>query len=278
MKNKFPLVRIKQFISNPIYILFWLCRSLLYKRTSFKYVSKYLNVDQLTPKETLADIVNNNRSIIRFGDGEFGLLSGAGIFPPDSDWSQRYSLALKKTIERQLQLTDPRILIALPPMQHLRYQTGDHPSLDVIPSMHTEARMYLWRYLQVGHRYGDWSVFMPQHNKEIDWKLISSYLNGKTVVIVTGGTEKLKYVTIGVKTLFVECGKYDAYERKDDIIARLNELVQIHALKHESTLFWVSLGCTAGVIVEHLVSNGFVAWDTGHIFRFAATEIRKELV
>lgn len=275
MKNKFPSVRIKQIVSNPAYLFFWIKRALMYKRSSFRLIPKYKKVDQMSPQETLADIIKNNRSIIRFGDGEFGLLSGAGIFPPDSDWSQKYSSKLKKTIERQLQLNDSRILIALPPMNHLCYQIGDVPAMDVIPSMHTEARLFLWKCLQTGYLYGDWSVFMPHHHHGIDWRLIASHLEGKNVVIVTGGTEKIQDITLGAKTFFVECGKHNAFERTEEIISSLNQVITENSLEPQNTLFWISLGCTAGVIVEELVAKGFVAWDTGHIFRFASSELRK---
>jgi hypothetical protein len=272
--KKFPLVRFKQFINNPVYMLFWLKRTLIYKRTSYKYVPQIKKISQKSPSETLNDIITRNLSVIRFGDGEFGLLSGAGIYPPDSDWSQRYSKELSQNIEQQMTLCDQKILIAFPPKQHLIYKDGDKPQLDVIPSMHTEARIFLWRYLNPNQVYGDWSVFMPHHNIDLDWEKIRTHINSKTVVIVSGGTDNLRDVQLGARTLFVECGKHDAFERRFQIIAKIDSLIKKETLNSKQTIFWVSLGCTAGCIVEHLVDHGFVGWDTGHIFRFAEQELK----
>jgi hypothetical protein len=277
MSRKFPLVRLKQFVSNPRYLFFWLCRFFIYKKSSYQFIEKFNSITQLSDEQTLNDIIENNKSIIRFGDGEFGLLSGAGIYPPDSDWSQQYSRELKKTLERQLQSKNDDILIAFPPLAHIRYQEGDTPALDVIPSMHTELRMYLWKHLNHDSVYGDWSVFMPQHHKNINWKKIAGYLSKKTVVIVTGDIERLKEVSLGRKTLFIECGKHNAFERRVEIIQSVDELIARESLNSKETIFWISLSCTAGVVVEHLSERGFVAWDTGHIFRFAENEIRREL-
>jgi len=271
--SKFPLVRIHQFVTNPRYIIFWLRRLMYLKKDSFEFEDQYVNYNPMSNPQTLEYIIKNNKSIIRFGDGEFGLLSGAGIFPPDSDWSQKYNLRLKLDIERQMSLVSSNILTAFPSKQHLFYREGKGPVLDVISSMHTEARMFLFKFLNQNQSYGSWSVFMPQHHKSMDWQLIKNYIESKTVVIVTGGTSMLQDIKLGRETLFIECGKHNSYARLDTIKNEISNMISQRELQAHSTIFWVSLGCNAGFLVEDLARNGFVAWDTGHIFRFAKKQI-----
>lgn len=276
--SKYPAVRIKQIKSNPWYLFFWLQRLFWYKKYSYQSIDGIKNLKQLLASQTLDYIIDNNKSLIRFGDGEFGLLSGAGIYPPDSDWSQKYSKKLKVAIERQLVLESEQILLAVPPKNHLLYKEGDLPELDVISSMHIEARLYFNDLVNPKTLYGDWSVFMPHHNKKLNWKKIGNYISDRNIVLVTGGTTKLQDIKLGKQTFFVECGKHNAFERLDQITDKVEELIQSENLQQQETLFWVSLGCSAGSLVETLSDKGYIAWDTGHIFRFAEAEIRKELV
>lgn len=277
MLRIFPKVRIKQIVNNPRYFLFWVMRFIFYKKTSFIYNEKYSKVKQLNEQETLQYIITNNKSIIRFGDGEFGLLSGAGIYPPDSDWSQQYSTELKEEIERLLSQKNDDILVAFPPIKDIISRSWDGNGYKVVPSMHTEARMFLWEHVSPAEKYGSCTVFLP-HFSEIDWLSIREYIKDKTVVIVTGGTEKLQDIKLGKDTLFVETGKHGAFERRANILSELDKLIADKRLDPNKTLFWVSLGCTAGYVVDHLVGRGYVAWDTGHIFRFAEAQIKSELV
>ena len=273
--KKFPLVRLKQFVTNPPFFIFWCKRFFSYKQSSFQYKEKIKTIKQLNAKETLDYITENNVSLIRFGDGEFGMLFGAGIYPPDSDWSQRYTRKLKETLERELVLKNEKILISIPPIRQVVYREGDSPKQEVISNMHTEARLALGNLSHYDLIYGDWSVFLPHLNPDLDWTPLKNFLENKKVVIVTGGIEKMQEISLGQKTYFVECGKHNAFSRRDKIFTKLDNLITDESLKTNQTLFMVSLGCTAGVVVEHLSAKGFTAFDTGHIFRFAMEKIKQ---
>lgn len=204
----FPAVRINQFLHNPLYVFFWLKRFLFYKKTSFTYVSKYKDVKQLDENATSAHSIKNNLSIIRFGDGEFGLLTGAGIFCGMKSlfrfsWYQKYSQNLKKELIRLLSSTDNKILVSFPPIWHITYndkiQTELSHTEKIYSNMHVEARMLLWRYIHKDRVYGSWSVFMPQHNATLDWVSIAEYFKDKDIVIVTGDVKKLEHIQLGKK-------------------------------------------------------------------------------
>lgn len=270
----FPSVRFRQIVNNPAYFYFCVMRELVYKKRSYRYAKEYCDFRQLNEAETLDCIIEKNLSLIRFGDGEFGLISGAGIYPPDSDWSQRYSIELKKEMEHLMSLKDDKILLAFPPRRIFLHRKGDKKDFDIIPGMHTETRLFLRLYFHRDRIYGSCDVFLPHHS-EVDWGKIQEYISNRVVVIVTGGTEQMADMRLGKKTLYVECGKHDAFERRGALIASLDALMQKHQWKNDEVIFWVSLGCTAGSIVMHLSQKGYIAWDTGHIFKFAREQLGK---
>lgn len=280
----FPTVRIRQFLNNPLYIFFWLKRYLFYKKSSFKYVSQYSDIKQLDENDTLKYIIENNLSIVRFGDGEFGLLTGAGIFCGIKgffkfSWYQSYSRKLKKELTRIISSTNDSILVSFPPIWHIIYDDRIQHDLSntekIYSNMHVEARMLLWKLIHKNRIYGSWSVFMPQHNNSMNWNLIADYFKDKHIVIVTGGVDRLRHVQLGYKTHFIETGKYNAFEKRKTIFKDIDTYVAEQKLQKDSTLFLISLGPTAACVVEYISNQGHIAWDTGHLFEYAEKEISK---
>lgn len=273
--GKFPLVRMKQFITNPGYFYFWVCRFLYYKQSSFSYLPKYRDYVPLNPKETLEHIISENLSVARFGDGEFGILSGAGIYPPDSDWSQRYSTELKNRLEEVMLAKEPKLIQAFPSRRLIFANKKEARKEKMISSMHTELRLFLWRYIRPNQTYGDWGVFTLQHHKDLNWNRLYTFLEHKTVVIVTGNTAALSHLILGQKTLFVEAGKHDAFERYVDIKMSIERLIEDQNLDKANTLIMASIGPTADILVLDLTKKGYMVWDTGHFFRYANDALTK---
>lgn len=272
--GKFPIVRIRQFIDNPAYLLFWLSRIIFFKKTSFKYLNRYSYYYPLTPKETLTRIIDEKLSIARYGDGEFGILSGAGIYPPDSDWSQCYSKALREKLSNSMATNEPRLIKAFPSRKLVFSNKEEAKNDGMISSMHTELRLFLWRYIAVRQVYGDWGVFTTQHHQNWDWKKMSTFLNDKDVVIVTGDVHKMSQLSLGKNTFFIETGKHNAFEHYDEIRKSILGLVEAKGLKKETTLIMASLGPTACILALDFTKEGWQVWDTGHMFKFANKELK----
>lgn len=265
----FPLVRLRQLRDNPGIFWYYLMRFVRYKRTSGKYIPLYKNYTFLTPQETLNRVLSGNLSLARLNDGELGILAGFGIYPPDSDWTQRYSRALRMRLEEVLASERDDLLVAVPPPWVFLASSEEAKEHGVLYTMWTEARMLLHRFLKEGRPYGDANVFIPFHHEDFDWQRFHSYLSTKDVVIVTGGISKLFDVSLGRRTFFVETGKHDAFEHYTEIRMRLANLIDAEALAKKDTLIMASLGPTAGVLALDLVGEGWQVWDTGHFFRYA---------
>ncbi len=275
MKKIYPLVRIKQLIYNPFYIFYYIKRVLFYKKSSFNYEEKYKNIKQLNEVETLKYIIENNKSIIRLNDGEFGLLAGGGIFYGNS-WSQKYSKKIKIEIERILLSKNKNYIMALTPIP-LIFSKINNELND--KNMHTETRMFAWKYLNENELYGSGSVFMINHHKNINWDLISNYIRNKNIIIVTGNTKSLSNIKLGVNTFFIECGEpHGAFSKIEKIKKRILETINKEKLEKNNSLFMISLGPSAMFITEFLSELNYIAWDTGHIFKNHYKDIEKSLM
>lgn len=281
MKKIYPMLRIKQIIHNPLYIFFYLGRLLFYKKSSFKYEGKYKNIKQLNEVDTLKYIIENNKSIARFNDGELAMFFGGGAFYGNagafykSSWSQRYSKKLKEETGRVLSSKNKNFIIAPTPI-HLMFSRVNSEINDV--NMHTEARMSLYKYIHEDQLYGSGAIFMLNHHKNINWDLISNYIKNKSVIIVTSNTENLKDIKLGKQTFFIECGvPHNAFKRLDDIKRKISEFIDTEKIKKKESLFMISLGPSAIFIIEYLSELGYVAWDTGHIFKNSEKEIASRL-
>jgi hypothetical protein len=286
MKNKFLIYRLKQIYHYPVLFFILLKRHFWDKWHSFKYNKNFKTFKQLNEVETLKYIIENNISIMRFGDGEFGLLYGMSIFSHikswnDFTWSQVYSKEIKNEMKRLLSLKNPKILIAIPPFWQILHNDKQFEQFSgiekIYSNMHIEARMFLWKFLSSNILYGSWSVFMPQHHINLNWNLVKKYFENRNIVIVTGDTYKLKNITFSEKTFFIEAGKYNMFEKRFEVFQGIQKSIVENKFKKENTLFLVSLGPTACSVVEYISNLGFTAWDTGHFFQLAEKEIKKEL-
>lgn len=267
--GKFPLVRIKQLWDNPGYVWYYLKRLLYYKYTSQQYVSLYKEHTFLNVFETLDLLLSKRVSLARFSDGDIEQLTGAGEYPPDSDWSQRSSRALRVRLEEVLRSRDPMLLIAHESPDVFCKTRQEAARGGVVYNMWTDTRRILHKYLSKDVTYGHAHVFVPQHNPNFDWKRFHAYLADRDVIIITGGTSSLYSVSLGRRVFFIEAGKDDAFERYDAIREDLAALIKAEGLEKNDVLMLASLGPTADILAYDLTKEGWQVWDTGHFFKYA---------
>lgn len=273
--NKFPLVRLKQFRDNPRYVFYYLKRLFIYKYTSHKYIENYKDFNFLSSSETLDYLIDNNASLARFGDGDIEQLTGAGEYPPDSDWTQKNSQKLISRLEEVLFSQSGKLLVAHKSLEILSSKKEEAEEKGVVYNMWTDTRRLLFHYLKKGQIYGDAHVFLPEHNPNFNWQKLHNFLKEKDVIIVTGGTAKLFGVSFGKRMFFVEAGKHDAFSQYEKIKQNLFSLIKAENLQKENTLIMASLGPTADILAYELSKEDWTVWDTGHFFKFADKKIRE---
>ncbi|WP_080965554.1 GT-D fold domain-containing glycosyltransferase [Chromobacterium subtsugae] len=268
--GRFPFVRLIQILDNPYYLLHIIKKNLIYKRSTTDYSAKYNAFKFLNGQETLEDLINNRKSLARFSDGEFEQITGAGIYPPDSDWCQRWSKSLTDDLVKTLSSSDDRLLVAVdPPSTFLGKRNSVH-SIDFEYNMWVDMRRLLWTFLCPGKSYGHSHLFIEKNSPDFNWRQFKDYLREKYVIVATGNVQKISGLNLGLKTYFIECGTENAYERKSTIKDEILSLIQHENLYKNDVIVLLSLGPTASILAREFIEDGVCAWDTGHMFKFAA--------
>jgi|GEM_PF-6561456 hypothetical protein len=271
--NKFPLVRLKQFRDNPFFVLYYFKRLFVYKYTSHQHIPKYNDYNFLSAEDTLNYLIDKQASLARFSDGDIEQLTGAGEYPPDSDWTQKSSKPLIQSLEKVLFSNEERLLLAHESPSVFCLKRKEAKKQRVVYNMWTDTRRLLHRYLRKNQTYGHAHVFIPSHNPNLDWRKLHNYFKKRDVIIVTGGTDKLFEVSLGNRNFFVEAGKNNAFERYGTIKQDLLKLINKEGLEKNKTLIMASLGPTADILALDFTKDGWQVWDTGHFFKFAHGKI-----
>ena len=266
--GRYPFGRLIQVIQNPNFGLHLVLKNFFYKRELTDYSSKYSEFKFLDGQGSLDYIIANKASLARFSDGEVGILMGAGIFPPDSNWSQRWTRALQDSLSSVLSSTRPSLLVAVdPPKVFLSSKDAVHP----IPfewNMWVDTRRSLFKYLNKGQSYGHCHLFLAENSPEFQWIKFQSYISKRNVIVVTGNSKAISNLKLGSTTSFIECGVNNAFEKKELIKNKVYDCIKINYFDKENALIMLCLGPTACVLA--LEMKDLQVLDTGHIFEFAA--------
>lgn len=268
--GRFPLVRLIQVIENPRYLLHIVKKNLFYKRERADYAPKYANFKFLPAQETLVELIKGEKSLARFGDGEFEQITGGGIYPPDSDWSQRWSKELARDLIMVLASTQKKLLVAVdPPSTFLASPNSSH-AIRFECNMWVDMRRLMWKYLSDSVSYGHSHLFIKGNCPDLNWQQLRDFFHTKDIIVATGNVLTLSHLKLGRKTYFVECGTKNAYEKIAQIKQAIRRTMQNERLEKSTTLILASLGPTAGILAYQMVAEDICVWDTGHIFKLAA--------
>jgi hypothetical protein len=266
--GRFPFVRIIQVLDNPRFIFHILKKNIFYKRESQNYSSRYSSYKFLNGEESLQHIIDHKVSMARFSDGEIGILMGAGIYPPDSNWSQKWSKELQYALSNVLKSSSDNLFIAVdPPCVFLASKNSKHP----IPfewNMWIDTKRNLFKFLNAGQKYGHCHLFLPENSPEFNWKKFKSYLTERNVIVCTGNIESISHLNLGITTDFIECGANNAFEKKEVVKSNIYKCIKDNDYSRNSVIIMLCLGPTACILASEMVDLQVL--DTGHMFEFAA--------
>lgn len=271
-----PLLRqrLKKLRDNPGSIVHFLKKRVWYSLVADTRAKKLSGIQHLSASDTLNYVMDNNVSLIRFGDGEFDVICGVGVY--FNDWYQQYDATLKKRLEEIMASSDPRILICF----NLQYilKTKEEFIKESIPNEYRfwiVSKSLIGKFIQKNNLYGSGHCFYPKINTEIDFTKIKAFFANRNIVIITTNTERFKHISLGKSTHFIEAPKSNSWQEYDTIKLHIDDYIKTSKNSKDSTLFLVSAGSAAKVIVYDLALRGYTAWDTGQFFDFAHKEIEK---
>lgn len=266
--------RIQKFIDNPGAIFYFLRRVAYDQFTADRNTPFYKKLHFLTPEETFNYIIDNNVSVVRFGDGEFGLMRGAGVY--FNDWHQRFNKGLKQGLFTILSSPQKNLLICLPgqflsktKLELEREGRGNEFKFWI------NGKIILKNLAAKDTTYGNSFAFYLSINTSTNYNKLKSFLQKRDVIIITSNTARFKDVRLGKTTNFIEAPKSDAWEHLKEVERSFFETITAQQLHKEDILVMVSMGPAAKVFAYDLAKQGYVVWDAGQFFDLAHKEIEK---
>ncbi|OQP03499.1 hypothetical protein B1690_17580 [Geobacillus sp. 46C-IIa] len=243
-RNNNILYRISVWIKTFYYFLF-----------SIKCVN---NAEFLTPIGTVREIKSNKKSLIRFGDGEFNIISGKGI--RYQAFSEELQFELKDIIERYIDSKGRTPYHLALPSDFLKCNGLKLLKKRVYVASWSFSRWFFKKNYDRCVQYGDAFLFAKEYEE------IYRYLweGVQTVIFVHNDRKYAEQFSrkYKINTKFVQVPNKNAYEKKEDILSKIYE--EIRACGGIKIVTLVSAGPCGKVLVKELSDKGYLAYDTGH--------------
>jgi glycosyltransferase family protein len=216
----------------------------------------------VSPEETLEEIINNKKSISRFGDGEFRLIFGISI------GFQKANKLLSERLKNILESNDNGILIGIPNSLNFEY----------LEKYNELSKNYWLKFIEENK----FKLILFNTNKIYYSSLISRfYIDYKNKSYVSKYIKKLKKLWEQKDIVIIE-GQKSRLGIGNDLFNNTNSIKRIicpalnafniyykilkEALKvDKNKLILLALGPTATVLSYDLYKAGYQAIDLGHV-------------
>lgn len=247
--KKFDLIfKIKRFILSRFSYVYY----------NFSIKNKDINVFSI--EKTLDDLIKNNASIIRFGDGEMDLINGKNLKFQNSNaiLSERlnFLLGLK---------SNDKLFIAIPEIFNgINQYTNDEKEFWAISLLKTYKN---WSKHCSGDYYNAFMSrpylrYKDKSNCTNIFEKIKKIYSNKDVILVEGEYSRLGVgndLFSNVKSMKrILCPTKNAFEMYEDILKEVTK-------QGKNKIILVSLGPTSKPLVYDLYLKGYQAIDLGHI-------------
>lgn len=215
----------------------------------------------LSSEETVDEILKNKKSLIRLGDGEFGIFHGKSI---------HYQKCSKELMDEFIKMKND-------------YEKGECPYLIAVPKTFFEVsgfkllkkRRYIasWSQSRADFMsdfsqnivYGDAFLFKKSNNN-IFSRIWNEDKKRNNIIFVHNDyiySENFRK-QYNKNVYFVKCPKQNSYESIDDIISEMKFIIKENNLNEKNSEIVVSCGPAGKVIVKRFSYEGFLSIDTGH--------------
>ena len=214
-----------------------------------------------SPEETV-QWIKNKKSLIRFGDGEFGIYHGKDIHY--QKWSKELENAfvdIKKDFENE---ENCPYLLAVP-YQFMKVNGFQLMKKRVYVSCWAQARFDFQRQYGKDCVYGDAFLF-EKKNKEIYSQIWKADDCPNNVIFVHNNQEYAKAfaATYQKNTVHVQCPSKNAFECVDALEKEILETIQTNGWGHKEVTMAISAGPAGKVLVYRLSKQGYHCVDAGH--------------
>lgn len=266
--------RLGKFLDYPPAILPFLKKRFYLNRIADNYIQYYKDVTFLDYDATMEEILTRNKSIVRFGDGDFDMFLGIGLY--FNDWKQVYRKDLAESLERVMLSKHPNLLICFNPEFILK--TKEEFVKEGIGEQHhfwTNSKIYLKDYIDKNRVYGSALSFQERFNKNLPYDRLVQHLKTKHLVIVASNIARFENKQLGLSTTYVEGPSSNAWDSYFELKDRVQKAVS--SLPKSETLIMTGLGPSSRVMVLDFTEAGYTVWDTGQFFDLALKRIKEEM-
>lgn len=244
----------------------WLRRNIYYEINDPRYKNKELFYPNILPADkTIDEIVNNHKSLARFGDGEFSVIAGRIRHKFQTITDER----LKERLMEVLSCDDDRLLIGIADNYGNLDKYSEQTQREIRCYMSVQVRAEHTALLRPDKQYCDTYVTRPYivyADNQSDAPLkrfnnLKRIWDGRNCVFVEGC-----YTGLGVgNDLFDNVASIKRIlGPAENAFLRYDELLGMCLNQDKDSLFLIALGPTATVLAYDLCKAGFQAVDIGH--------------
>jgi hypothetical protein len=214
----------------------------------------------LTAEETV-QLVKNNKSLIRFGDGEFGIFKKKNIHY--QDWSESLLKDFEE-IKTQFETDENCPYILAVPKRFMQVNGFKLMKKRVYVSSWAQARLDFMRNYSNKVTYADAFLF-EKKNKAIYSELFDN-TTPKNVIFVHNNEVYAKYFgdTYNKNVIFVKCPSKNAYDSVLDIESEISAKIQENGFLKDDVTLVISAGPAGKVLVYKFAHKGYHSIDAGH--------------
>lgn len=234
----------------------WRIESLPFEMMDDDYKDMFFKPHILSVEETRRQIIENRKSISRFGDGEFAVIQGV------DRWNfQNASVGLAEKLRMVLESNDLDMMIGLNPNFYSNLIGLSEGDADGVRSyMRPEVRRFHCSLLDRNRIYGNALLYRIEDGKDVNE--LKKMWEKQDCIFVEG-----IYTRMGVgNNLFDNCANIErilcparnAFDKYDDILSEVMK-------QPKSKLILIALGPTATALAYDLYKEGYWVIDIGHI-------------
>ncbi len=235
----------------------------MYSKVVYDRFVKKNKITVLNDEETINKIVNEKKSIARFGDGEFKAILGIEKDALYQDPSKQLTKRLKEVLDSRIN----NLLVCIP------------KAFNNLKGYKKESRHYWYNFfrwygkdvitlISSNYKYGNASFtrwyleYQDKSNMENKITNMKRIWNNRDLVIVEG-----EYTKMGVGNDLFDNSKTlkRIIAPNKNAFASYNEILDEIKKVHKDSLILMALGPTATILAYDLAKEGYQALDVGHI-------------
>lgn len=209
------------------------------------------------------DAIIAGKSLIRFGDGEFGVFRGHDIhYQP---WSEHLLTEFQKIkCDYESQGTDCRYLLAVP-KKYMQCKGTELSKKRVLVSSWAESRLQFKRTFDRTLNYGD-SFLFEKKNSDIYRRIWCQPGDTRTVIFVHNSPKCAESFadTFKRKVEYVQCPWHDAFSDWGNLYDTIINTIRSTGLSTGDVQIVLSAGPAGKVLCYYLSDAGYHCVDTGH--------------